>query len=333
VSARLVGRGGVLTSAGRPLDEPAVVSSIAADPALRWQLLKDGRWPAGPGEILLDADTARRVDARPGSDVRLTRADGTTGTVRLAGTLDGRGAPSLAGSPVVAVPDDAVAQYATGDGAARLDLRLAPGASRSQTAEALRQALGGGAEVRTHDASVAEATRQSRTLYGVVLIAALSFVLIALAVARMVVGNTFSVVLAQRARQLALLRCVGADRAQVRRLIRRQGLLLGTGASVAGVLLGTGLCAAGTVLAGIADLGPVRLALTPSPLTCVAAGMFGVLLTVLAVRGPAKAASAVPPVAALGGDAGGTTGGAGPRAAALSVLLLVAGTALLVAGA
>ncbi|MFI6848839.1 ABC transporter permease [Kitasatospora sp. NBC_00085] len=331
-SARLVGRGGVLTSAGRPLDEPAVVSSIAADPALRWQLLKDGRWPAGPGEVLLDADTARRVDARPGSDVRLTRADGTTGTVRLAGTLDGRGAPSLAGSPVVAVPDDAVAQYATGVGTARLDLRLAPGASRSQTAEALRQALGGGAEVRTHDASVAEATRQSRTLYGVVLIAALSFVLIALAVARMVVGNTFSVVLAQRTRQLALLRCVGADRAQVRRLIRRQGLLLGAGASAAGVLLGTGLCAAGTVLAGTADLGPVRLSLTPSPLTCVAAGMFGILLTVLAVRGPAKAASAVPPVAALGGAAGGTTGGARLRAAALSVLLLAAGTALLVAG-
>ncbi|AUY50137.1 hypothetical protein C2142_15740 [Streptomyces sp. CB01881] len=331
VSARLAGRGGVLTPAGRPLDEAAVISSVAADPALRWQLLKDGRWPAGPGEVLLDADTARRVDARPGSDVRLTRADGTTGTVRLAGTLDGRGAPGFAGRPVVAVPDGSVAQYATGVATTSLDLRLAPGASHARTAEALRQALGGGVEVRTHDASVAEATRQSRTLYGVVLIAALSFVLIALAVARMVVGNTFSVVLAQRTRRLALLRCVGADRAQVRRLIRRQGLLLGAGASAAGVLLGAGLCGVGTVLAGTADLGPVHLSLVPSPVTCVLAWLFGVLLTVLAVRGPAKAASAVPPVAALGGVAG-PTGGARVRATVLSVLLLTAGAGLLAAG-
>ncbi|CAM5331682.1 ABC transporter permease [Streptomyces tanashiensis] len=50
------------------------------------------------------------------------------------------------------------------------------------------------------------------TMYAIVLTAALSFVLIAMAVARMVVTHTFSVVLAQRARQLALLRCVGTDR-------------------------------------------------------------------------------------------------------------------------
>ncbi|KDN85878.1 FtsX-like permease family protein [Kitasatospora cheerisanensis] len=101
-----------------------------------------------------------------------------------------------------------------------------------------------------------EATRQSKTLYGVVLIAAMSFVLIALAVARMVVSNTFSVMLAQRTRQLALLRCVGADRAQIRRLIARQGLLLGIGASATGVLAGLGLGAAATALARGADLGP-----------------------------------------------------------------------------
>ncbi|MFJ2776420.1 FtsX-like permease family protein [Kitasatospora sp. NPDC087315] len=332
VSLRQTGRGGVLTPAGLPLDETAVVSSVASDPALRWQLLKDGRWPGGPGEVLLDAETARRIDAAPGADVRLALADGGTATVRLVGTLDGRGAPSFAGRPVVAVPDGQVERYATGVSGTRLDLRLAPGTSRSQTAEALRGVLDGQTEVRTREASVAEATKQSRTLYGVVLIAALSFVLIALAVARMVVSNTFAVVLAQRTRQLALLRCVGADRAQIRRLIRRQGLLLGAGASAAGVLLGTGLCAVGTALAGTVDLGPVHLSLMPSPLTCVLAGLFGVALTVLAVRGPAKAAAAVPPIAALGGAHSAGSGTARLRAAALSVLLLVAGVGLLAAG-
>ncbi|WP_224284446.1 FtsX-like permease family protein, partial [Streptomyces sp. LS1784] len=300
VAPRLTGKGGVLTADGRPLDRTAAVSAVAEDPALRWQLLKDGRWPAGPGEVLLDTGTAHRLDAVVGAEVHLTRADGTAATARLVGTLDERGAPSLAGVPIIGVPASVVAGYATGVTTDRLDVRVAPDASRTRTVEALRAALGTGTEVHTREASVTEVTRQSGTMYGVVLIAALSFVLIALAVARMVVGNTFTVVLAQRTRQLALLRCVGADRQQLRRLIRRQGLLLGVGASAAGVLLGVALGALGTAVVGGLDLGPVHLSLMPSPLTCLLAGLFGVLLTLLAVRGPAKAAAAVPPIAALG---------------------------------
>ncbi|MER5355441.1 FtsX-like permease family protein [Kitasatospora sp. NPDC002551] len=338
IAPRLTGRGGLLTADGRPLDADAVVSAVAADPALRWQLLKSGQWPTTPGEVLLDADTAQRLGVRPGADVRLTRADGTPATARLTGTLDGRGAPSLSGHPVIAVPEQAVARYSAGAVAERLDVRLAPGASATRAVDALREALaadGTAPEVHTRAASVQNATRESRTLYGVVLIAALSFVLIALAVARMVVGNTFTVVLAQRTRQLALLRCVGADRVQVRRLIRRQGLLLGVGASAAGVLLGLGVCAAGQAVAATADLGPVHLSLTPSPLVCAFAALFGVLLTLLAVRGPAKAASAVPPIAALAGAGHAAAGGTGARVRATvwAVLLLVAGTALVVAGA
>ncbi|MFE7560120.1 ABC transporter permease [Kitasatospora sp. NPDC057500] len=337
LAPRLTGRGTLLTADGRPLDADAVVSSVAADPALRWQLLKSGRWPAGPGEVLLDADTARRLGVRPGADVRLTRDDGTPATARLTGTLDGRGAPSLAGHPVIGVPESAAARYAAGSVPERFDVRLSPGTSATRAVDALREALGAtgtAPEVHTREASVREATRQSGTLYGVVLVAALSFVLIALAVARMVVGNTFTVVLAQRTRRLALLRCVGADRAQVRRMIRRQGLLLGAGASTAGVLLGLGVCAAAQAVAATADLGPVHLSLTPSPLVCALAALFGVLLTLLAVRGPARAASAVPPIAALDGGAHGPTAGSGARlrATVWAVFLLVGGGALVALG-
>ncbi|MFD0408856.1 FtsX-like permease family protein [Kitasatospora sp. NPDC127116] len=333
VAPRLTGRSAVLAADGRPLDRTAAVSAVAEDPALRWQLLKDGRWPAGPGEVLLDTGTAHRLDAAVGAEVHLTRADGTAATARLVGTLDERGAPSLAGAPIIGVPASAVAGYATGVTTDRLDVRATPGASRTGTVDALRAALGADAQVHTRAASVTEATRQSSTMYGVVLVAALSFVLIALAVARMVVGNTFTVVLAQRTRQLALLRCVGADRQQLRRLIRRQGLLLGAGASAAGVLLGVALGALGTAVVGGLDLGPVHLSLMPSPLTCLLAGLFGVLLTLLAVRGPAKAAAAVPPIAALGGTPAPAGGAARARAAVWTSGLLLAGTVLLVAGA
>ncbi|MFJ6383359.1 ABC transporter permease [Kitasatospora sp. NPDC092039] len=333
VAPRLTGKGGVLAADGRPLDRTAAVSAVAEDPALRWQLLADGRWPAAPGEVLLDTATAHRLDAVVGAEVHLARADGSAATARLVGTLDEQGAPSLAGVPVIGVPAGAVAGYATGVTTDRLDVRVAPDASRTATVEALRATLGTGVRVHTREASVTEATRQSGAMYGVVLIAALSFVLIALAVARMVVGNTFTVVLAQRTRQLALLRCVGADRQQVRRLIRRQGLLLGIGASAAGVLLGVALGALGTAVVGGLDLGPVHLSLMPSPLTCLLAGLFGVLLALLAVRGPAKAAAAVPPIAALGGTPAPAGGAARARAAVWTSALLLAGTALLVAGA
>lgn len=98
------------------------------------------------------------------------------------------------------------------------------------------------------------------------------------------------------------------------------------------MLLGVGLCAVATAVARGVDLGPVRLQLLPSPVTCGLAGLFGVLLTLLAVRGPAKKASAVPPVAALGAapDPGGTA--VRLRAAAWSVVLLLSGTASLVLG-
>ncbi|MFF8774506.1 ABC transporter permease [Kitasatospora sp. NPDC015120] len=338
LAPRLSGRGGLLDAEGRPLDQDAVVSAVAADPGLRWQLLGSGRWPAAPDEVLLDDATAQRLGVRPGADVRLTRADGTPATARLTGTLDGRGAPSLSGHPVIGVPENAVTRYAAAPVTERLDVRLSPGTSATRTVDALREALGAtgpAPEVHTREVSVRDATRESGTLYGVVLTAALSFVLIALAVARMVVGNTFTVVLAQRTRRLALLRCLGADRAQVRRLIRRQGLLLGVGASAAGVLLGLGICGAAQAVLAAADLGPVRLSLTPSPLVCALAALFGVLLTLLAVRGPAKAASAVPPIAAL--DDAGHGVPAGPaarvRAAAWATVLLTGGAALVVLGA
>ncbi|MFD7831404.1 ABC transporter permease, partial [Kitasatospora sp. NPDC059803] len=99
VAPRLVGKGSVLTADGRPLDQTAAVSAVADDPALRWQLLTGGHWPAGPGEVLLDADTAHRLDAAPGAEVRLARADGSAATARLAGVLDGRGAARRAGRP------------------------------------------------------------------------------------------------------------------------------------------------------------------------------------------------------------------------------------------
>ncbi|MER5709951.1 ABC transporter permease [Streptomyces sp. NPDC002122] len=342
VSERLVGHANVLLPSGRPLDDRALVTSVAADPALRWQRLDSGDWPRARGEAVLDTDTARRVGAAPGDTVRLTKATGGTADVRLTGLLDTSASQALGSQPAIGVPYAETRTYATGVRATHLDLDLAPGAgakasgSASAVAVAAKKAIGGGVAAYTHAGAVDNAKQSGRTMYAVVLTAALSFVLIAMAVARMVVTNTFSVVLAQRARQLALLRCVGADREQVRRVIRRQGLLLGLLASAAGLAAGAGACLLGTALLnGLADLGPIEVSLLPGPLTFLLAGIFGVLLTLWAVRKPARAAAAVPPVAALStsGTAQLPEPGSRTLREAVSVLFLVTGAGLLALGA
>ncbi|MFG2111301.1 FtsX-like permease family protein [Streptomyces sp. NPDC048718] len=336
VAPRVAGHANVLTPAGRPLDDRAMVTSIAARPDLRWQRLATGAWPEHPGEIALDEDSATRVGARTGDTVRITTAKGTTARVRVTGLLDTASSQTLGSHPALGIPEAAVATYATGSRTTHLDLALRPGADPHDVAKDVRHALGDGVAARTHAASVEEAKSSGRTMYAVVLTAALSFVLIAMAVARMVVTNTFSVVLAQRARQLALLRCVGADRDQIRRIIRRQGLLLGVLASAAGLAAGAGACALGTALLnGLADLGPVEISLMPGRWTFLLGGLFGVLLTLWAVRRPARAASAVPPVAALAASGAATLPEPGSRSVreVVSVLMLVAGGGLLAIGA
>ncbi|MER5885384.1 FtsX-like permease family protein [Streptomyces sp. NPDC001941] len=334
VSERLSGQGNVINASGRPLDSRALVTSVAADPELRWQRLASGAWPERAGEVALDQGTASLLGVRPGDSVRVLKADGTTGTARLTGILDSGSSAALSGQPVIAVPQAQMRAYATEARATSLDLSTASGADAGAVADRVKAAIGGGAEVKTHATAVADARDSSSTLYGIVLAAALSFVLIALAVARMVVANTFSVVLAQRARQLALMRCVGASSRQVRQVILLQGLLLGVLASAAGLAAGAATALAGNALLGAMDLGPVRVDLLPGWPTFLLAGVFGVLLTLAAVRGPAKLASRVAPVAALGtGNA--TLPTVGNRAVrdVFSLALLGLGVLLLISGA
>ncbi|MER6097820.1 ABC transporter permease [Streptomyces sp. NPDC001728] len=359
VAERLVGYAHVITPSGRPLDDRALVTSIAADPALRWQRLGEGRWPEGPGEVVLDRESADRVGARPGGTVRLTKADGRTTEALLTGLLDTSASNMLGSQPSIGVPYAETRTYAAGVRATHLDLGIGGGrGSGAETdtgtgtgtgtgqdpkvddlavAKAVKKALGGKAVAAyTHAGAVDHATRSAGTMYAVVMTAALSFVLIAMAVARMVVTNTFSVVLAQRARRLALLRCIGADREELLRVIRRQGLMLGVLASAAGLAAGAAACALGTaLLTALADLGPVEVSLMPGGWTFGLAGVFGVLLTLWAVRKPARAAAAVPPIAALAASGAAKLPEPGSRAVreTVSALMLAGGAALLAFGA
>lgn len=148
----------------------------------------------------------------------------------------------------------------------------------------------------------------------------LGFAGVSVFVSIFIIYNTFSIVLGQRTRELALLRMVGADPVQLRRSVQAEALLIGMIASAVGIVAGVGVAYG---LRGIFALLGADLPASPtitSTRTIVVACVLGIVVTLLSAVGPARKASRVPAIAAL--RDGANAGDASSRA-------LVAGGALM----
>ncbi|MGY2083332.1 ABC transporter permease [Blastococcus sp. SYSU DS0539] len=284
---------------GRTGAQYLLVESVAADPQLRWQQLTDGALPVRPGEIAV----SERVGAAVGDVVPVSSfdAEGTeiTTDTTVTGVVD------LGGDPTAGIYGKAyvVADQARAWGAIEpTELRIAGTADAEVLAGEVRAALSDAdadVTVRTGteqaEQSVAALTGDATWLTTALLV----FATIAVVVAGLVIANTFAVLLAQRTRDLALLRCVGATARQVRRSVLGEALLTGLAASVIGVLAGIGLSAAvSAVVSGIDS--PVPLSGVSVPLYAVLVGLaVGTATTLIAALTPARAATRVAPLAAL----------------------------------
>ena len=128
----------------------------------------------------------------------------------------------------------------------------------------------------------------------------LGFAAVALLVAALVISNTFQVLIAQRTRTLALLRCIGADRRRLRRSVLLEAGILGVTASTAGLLLGVGIGQGALWALSRMELEvPLPTGVTLTPAVVVVPLLVGTLVTVVASLAPARAATRVPPLAAL----------------------------------
>jgi len=283
---------------GRSGAQYLLVDSVAGDPGLRWQQMAAGSLPVRPGEIAV----SERVGASVGDVFPVTTydADGNQATtdVTVTGVVD------LGGDPSAGLFGRAFATAAQAQewSAYPTELRIAgsSGADRSALADSVRTALAGeGVVVRTGpeeaEHAAAALTGDTEWLTAILLV----FATVAVFVAGLVIANTFAVLLAQRTRDLALLRCVGATARQVRHSVLAEAALTGLAASVLGVLAGIGLSAAVSAIVASTD-SPVPLSGISVPFTAVAAGMaVGTVTTVLAALAPARAATRVAPLAAL----------------------------------
>ena len=304
---------------GQRVAGDAPVGTLATTPALRWQTLVDGAF-AGPGEIVLDQHEASSRGLATGDTVTLGRGDASVDLV-VSGTVRSSSGPHAAAA-YVTWPDF----EGFGESALLVDVVV-----RGVTTRTLDAALPGRFMVETVDDHVVAVQKDFTRGIDVIGVLLLVFAAVALFVAVLVIANTFTVLLAQRQRDFALLRCVGASRRQVLRAVRLEALLVGAGSATLGLLVGAGFGYGLVALAArtfdALPVGSVAL----SPLWLGGAWLLGVLVTVGASVLPARRGSRVAPLAALRPETAVVVRSrAGWGRIALAALALWVGVALLV---
>ncbi|MFJ3406054.1 ABC transporter permease [Promicromonospora sp. NPDC090134] len=340
---------------------------VPADPRLSPLELTDGAWPTAAGEVALSTTVAERMEVAVGDTVTLNRTvypDGwaesqaddpaaelgdpkdVTETLTVTGVADDPYGAYTSYGGAAAVPAatldawNAAEPYA--DPVTELLVALDTPLDGGEVPAGLRDALQGAVPDAAGDATVQTveqvATERTAEQTGgqdlVFLVFVLTFAAIALLIAAMVITNTFQVLVAQRTRTLALLRCIGADAGQLYRSVLLEAAILGVVASAAGIVAGAALAQIALLVAPSFDLGvplPTTIALTWQAVVLPLA--VGVGVTVLAALAPARSATRVAPLAALRpSDAPTLRARTGRARLVISLLCVVGGFAGLAVG-
>ncbi|MFI9720629.1 ABC transporter permease [Streptomyces sp. NPDC052396] len=303
-----------------------------ADSQLKSVEITSGHQPRGAGEAVLDSDTAHKHHVKMGDTLRVIAAPGDF-NVRVVGL-----ATYKTTNPGAAILyfDTATAQTQL-LGSAReytgYGLTAAPGVSDEQLKANVTAALGDTYQVRT----AAEAKKENKKSLGSVLdvmkYALLGFAGIAVLVGIFLIVNTFSMLVAQRTREIGLMRAIGSSRRQVNRSVLAEALLLGVTGSVLGIGGGIALAVGLMKLMGSLGMKLDTSDLTVKATTPLVGLAIGVLVTVLAAYLPARRAGKISPMAALRDAGNPGDARAGRVRAAIGVLLTAGGGAALLVAA
>ena len=292
--------------------------------------ITSGRLPAAPGEVTLSDGAATSLDLATGS--RFSTPQGTATVVGTADPGDASGAGI--GIGVVYGVAQEVTTLTGVEGWTQIRARAADGVSDAQVVTAVGEVLGRDAQVTTGAQAAQDEVDGLTSGRDIITGFLLAFAAIALLVSSIVIANTFSVLLARRARETAMLRAVGATRGQVLRSALLEAVVLGVVASLVGV--GVGVLAARGLAALSASAGvaiPLSTFTVPWSAALVPT-VVGVLVTTGSALLPVLRSSRITPMAALRPDLALTTRSRRGRVRiALGLVGVVGGGALLALGA
>jgi len=260
--------------------------------------LVEGAWPA-TGEVVIDGSTADKEGFAVGDTVGV-QARGPVQKLRISGIVK-FGSVSTIGGATLAGFDLPTAQNIFQKPGELDEIAVAakPGVSDAQLARDLSSVLPANTQVRTADQQAQKDAKDTNSFISFLRTFLLAFGGIALFVGAFVIANSLSITIAQRTRELATLRTVGASRRQVLRSIIIEALVVGVLASVAGLLLGLGLAKALFWLFNAIGFTLPNNGLVFEPRTAVVALLVGVIVTLGASLRPAIRATRVPPIAAV----------------------------------
>ncbi|MEU0334213.1 FtsX-like permease family protein [Streptomyces sp. NPDC006193] len=310
---------------------PTIVGGWNGNDA-RTMEITSGAAPKGPGQVMVDADTADKHGLKLGDDIGMISAVGTH-HARVSGI-----AAFKVTNPGAAIfyLDTRTAQRtlvgATGV-YTNVNVTADKGVTDAQLKKNVVAALGHGYKVQTAK-EVADANQKSvESFLNVMKYAMLGFAGIAFLVGIFLIINTFSMLVAQRTREIGLMRAIGSSRRQVNRSVLVEALLLGVVGSVLGVGAGVGIAVGLMKLMGRMGMHLSTDDLTVAWTTPATGLLLGVVVTVLAAYLPARRAGKVSPMAALR-DAHAPAGArAGAVRAVVGLVLTAAGGCALYAAA
>ncbi|WP_435173962.1 ABC transporter permease [Actinacidiphila sp. bgisy145] len=294
--------------------------------------LSSGHLPATDHDAVIDADTAKAKHLRIGDTLRVIAQPGEfkvtiTGIVSFKETNPGA---------AVVYTDTAVAQaklLGRTDAYTGYGLTAAKGVTNDQLKANVKAAIGPNYTIDTAAETAKKEKDQVGGFLNFMKYAMLGFAGIAVLVGVFLIVNTFSMLVAQRTREIGLMRALGSSRRQVNRSVLIEAVMLGTVGSVAGIGGGIGLAVGLMKLMGKAGLKLDSSELTIKATTPVVGLVVGVVVTVVSAYIPARRAGKISPMAALRDAGTPADGRAGKVRAALGVLVCAAGAFALVAAA
>lgn len=280
----------------------AALQNTAPVASLEAASLVSGTLPAAAGEIAVDEKTAERNSLSAGSTLTLASANGQSTMATVTGLVKASNDPMrsglaqlLASTQTLAPLAELPLTYST------IQLKLdAPlnDARRAELSKALAAVGFETATVKTADQQTTASVQNFTGGNDQLTLVLLAFAAIAIIVAVLVVANTFAVLVAQRTRELGLLRCIGAKKSQIRNSVLAEAAIVGVVASAAGVAV-----AFGGMYALISWLkttpGNEFATFEGNPTAPITGMLVGILLTAVAALVPARAATAVAPLAAM----------------------------------
>ncbi|MEI5102429.1 ABC transporter permease [Streptomyces sp. PmtG] len=260
--------------------------------------LTSGHTPRGPGEALIDKDTADKKDVEIGDTLTVLAAPGSF-KVKVVGVVTFR--TTNPGAALLFLDTPTAQSRLLGDknAATSIAVDAAPGVSDAELKRRVAAELGSAYDIETAAEQAKSAADELGGFLDVIKYVMLGFAGVAVLVGVFLIVNTFSMLIAQRTRELGLLRALGADRRQVRRSVLIEAVLLGVVGATLGLAAGIGLAVTLIELMGLLGMNLKSADMVIGWPTPVVSYVVGVGVTFVAAYLPARRAAQVSPMAAL----------------------------------